>query len=123
MLPLLVNRTKAVLLPVYYLYSYPSPVRISTERGSKTIRAKVDPETVNPSYRCHIRNISPILTDASSFTTGRGYLISFVYQPTSKAFTLSSQAAFSDFRGGDVDRRPNLNYFTPRLFSLPPIAT
>ena len=70
-LPLLVNHTKAVLLPVYYLYSYPSPGRISTERGSKTNRAVVVPEIVNLSYRCHIQYNSS-LTRASSFATGRG---------------------------------------------------
>ena len=60
--------------------------------------------------------INSTLTGASSFATGRGYLISFVYQLTSKAFTLSLQAAISDFRvGGNSRIYPKL-LFRPTAF-------
>ena len=49
------NLAKAVLLPKVNLHIYPSPDRISTERGSKTNRAAVVPETLFNSYRCHIQ--------------------------------------------------------------------
>ena len=95
-MPLLVNHTKAVLLPVYYLYSYPSPDRISTERGSKTNRAAVVPEIINSSYRCHIQYNSS-LTRASSFATGRGSPYYLRRRLTSTHIT-DAQARFLCFR-------------------------
>ena len=82
------NRTKAVLLPKVNLHIYPSPVRISTERSSKTNRAAVAP-VLYISYRCPNYVAIPILTNASSFATGRGSPYCFRRRPTSTHITVA----------------------------------
>ena len=74
------------------------------------------------SHRCPIINKFPPLPVPALSLLDAGRLIAFgADQPTRIIY--GAQAAFSDFRGRDVYRRPNLSYCTPRLFSLPSIAT
>ena len=85
-------------------------------------RVGVVPESVKLLIGVHYK-CNPSLARASSFATGRGYLISFVYQPTSKAFTLSLQAAFSDFRVGNNHSYFQARYFTQGTLSFAHLAT
>ena len=60
------------------LHIYPSPVRISTERGSKTNRAEVVPDSVKLHYRCHFIYVTfPLLLVPALSLLGAGHLITF----------------------------------------------
>ena len=72
------NRTKAVLLPKVNLHIYPSPVRIATERGSKTNRAEVVHQNCISHYRCHFIYVTfPLLLVPALSLLGAGHLIAF----------------------------------------------
>lgn len=117
-LPLLVNHTKAVLLPK--VSTYISTLHQPTLQPSAAARPTCGSGSRNckTSHRCLIINTFPPLPVPALSLLGAGRLIAFgADQPTRIIY--GAQAAFSDFRGRDVYRRPNLNYYTPRLFSMP----
>ena len=114
------NRSKAVLLPKVNLHIYPSPVRISTERDSKTNRAEVVHQNCISHYRCHLIYVTiPTLTSASTFATGRGSPYCLRCQQTSARITKAHRplSLFSVVR--DIHSYPQARYFTTRLISLP----
>ena len=65
------------------LHIYPSPVRISTERGSKTNRAEVVHQNFISHYRCHLIYVAfPLLPVPALSLLGADHLIAFgVDQP------------------------------------------
>ena len=102
------NRTKAVLLLKVNLHIYPSPVRITTERGSKTNRAEVVHQNCISHYRCHFIYVAfPLLPVPALSLLGAGHLILSV--PTNQcAYHQGAQAAFSVFCSGDTHSYPRL---------------
>ena len=113
------NRTKAVLLLKVNLHIYPSPVRITTERGSKTNRAEVVHQNCISHYRCPNYVTIPTLTSASSFATGRGSPYYFRCRPTNTHITVARRPLSLLLGMRDIHSYPQAHYFIPRLFSLP----
>ena len=63
--------------------------------------------------------INPILTNASSFATGRGSPYYFQCQPTSTLYHLVRRPLSLILGTRDIHSYPQAHYFIPRLFSLP----
>ena len=100
------------------LHIYPSPVRISTERGSKTNRAEVVHQNCISHYRCPYLYSYPTLTSASTFATGRGSPYYLRCRPTSTRITKAYRPLSLFSAVGTLIAIPD-SYFTAWLVSLP----